>query len=222
MHFLAPFLVIFHCVFFVGVQFCAAAHVVGRARCALHICLCLCRFLSERAVLPHLSHLFCRGRGGGSKTVSSSYRLRIVTNTNNCELNKSVQRREKVCFSAQLRKGDFFVAKPWLFCVTVWSDFDWLFDVDNIPEITMENHNLYEIYIYMYNYGKICLFDRADICWVLSKKCYLHQTIDWCGQYSFKSHQVGSPMETSIVHTCESFLCPNFPCLVGCDTALCK
>ena len=119
MHFLAPFLVIFHCVFFVGVQFCAAAHVVGRARCALHICLCLCRFLSERAVLPHLSHLFCRGRGGGSKTVSSSYRLRIVTNTNNGELNKFVQRREKVCFSAQVRKGDFFVARSWLFCVTV-------------------------------------------------------------------------------------------------------
>ena len=223
MHFLAPFLVIFHCVFFVGVQFCAAAHVVGRARCALHICLCLCRFLSERAVLPHLSHLFCRGRGGGSKTVSSSYRLRIVTITNNGELNKSVQRREKVCFSAQVRKGDFFCCKAlvvlchcviWFWLAVWWRQHTWNNNGKSQP--------LWNIYIYMYNCGKICLFDRADICWVLSKKCYLHQTIDWCGQYSFKSHQVGSPMETSIVHTCESFLCPNFPCLVGCDTALCK
>ena len=68
----------------------------------------------------HICHIYSvAGGGGGSKTVSSSYRLRIVTITNNGELNKSVQRREKVCFSAQVRKGDFFVARSWLFCVTV-------------------------------------------------------------------------------------------------------
>ena len=36
------------------------------SRCAVRVCLRLCRFLLLRAVLPHLSHLFCRRRGGGA------------------------------------------------------------------------------------------------------------------------------------------------------------
>ena len=34
------------------------------SRCAVRVCLRLCRFLLLRAVLPHLSLLFCRRRGG--------------------------------------------------------------------------------------------------------------------------------------------------------------
>ena len=186
MHFSAPFLVIFHCwFFFVGVQFCAAAHVVGRARCALHICLCLCRFLSERAVLPHLSHLFCRGRGRG---VQNSQQLLQVKNCYNYQQ----WWIEQIC--TETRKGLFFGSgkKRWLFCwkalvvlchcviwfwlAVWWRQHTWNDNGKSQP--------LWNKYIHMYNCGKICLFDRADICWVLSKKCYLHQTIDWCGQYS--------------------------------------
>ena len=186
--------------------------------CSAHLSVSLQVLVRTRGFATFVTFILSReGRG-----VQNSQQLLQV---NNC-YNYQQWWIEQIC--TETRKGLFFgsVEKRWLFCckalVVLCHCVIWFWWRQHTWNNNGKSQPLWNIYIYMYNCGKICLFDRADICWVLSKKCYLHQTIDWCGQYSFKSHQVGSPMETSIVHTCESFLCPNFPCLVGSDTALCK
>ena len=70
------FLLLLYLSFF-GLSFWECAVLCG-ARCAVHICLCLCRFLFLRAVLPHLSHLFCRRRGGGPTQLALRWTATIL------------------------------------------------------------------------------------------------------------------------------------------------